>query len=72
MTTWRTTVNDLPKFLIAYGGQDNRLAYTEDTVIRSLRSTSVRYGKQALRRTRVLSLPGYKDLTDQFIPEGDQ
>ncbi|MFC8099404.1 hypothetical protein [Streptomyces sp. NPDC057363] len=59
--------SSLPKFLIAYEGQDHRLAYTEANVRNSLKGVYVRYGVQGLNGATVYTLPGYEDVTGRFI-----
>ncbi|MFF5371374.1 hypothetical protein [Streptomyces sp. NPDC013187] len=57
---------NLPRFLISYGGRDNRLAYTEDNVRNSLKGVYVRR-PWGLDKAKVYALPGYEDVTGRFI-----
>ncbi|MFD7605185.1 hypothetical protein ACFWAN_32720 [Streptomyces mirabilis] len=62
-----TKTDDLPRFLISYGGRDHRLAYTDENVRNSLRGVYGRYGTQALSRAAVYALPSYEDVTARFV-----
>ncbi|MEU5577813.1 hypothetical protein ABZ791_10570 [Streptomyces huasconensis] len=56
----------LPCFLLSYGGRDHRLAYTEDNVRNSLKGVYHRR-PWGLEGAKVLTLPGYEDVTGRFI-----
>lgn len=70
LNLWGNCMADLsclPKYLIVYGKTDHRLAYSAANVKNSLRGVCARYGAQAINRAAVLALPGYEDVTPEFI-----